>query len=174
VAAEPSSSTARVARVFGLEGDKWLRHSNPWSVWTRFTVLPLLVLSIWSRDWIGWFSLIPLALSVVWLFTNPLFFSEPRSTKNWASKGVLGERLWSERDRSSLPQQFDSSVPNVAQSLQVVGLAALVYGLIDLDALVTITGTLIVQVAKLWYIDRMVLLFDDMKEREPEYARWDF
>ena len=65
-------------------------------------------------------------------------------------------------------------MPNVAQALQVVGLVALVYGLIDLDAWVTITGTLIVQVAKLWYIDRMVLLFDEMKQRDPEYARWDF
>lgn len=26
----------RVARLFGLEGDKWMRHANPWSVGTRF------------------------------------------------------------------------------------------------------------------------------------------
>jgi len=150
-----------------------MRHANPVSVWTRFAVLPMLVLSIWSRDWVGLLCLIPLALSIVWLFVNPLFFAPPSSTRNWASKGVLGERIWSERKRSELPPQFDSRAPAVAQLCQVVGFAPLVYGLIELDAIATVTGVLILQIAKLWYIDRMVLLFDELKQ-EPQYARWDF
>ena len=40
----------RVTRAFGLSGDAWMRHANPASVWTRFAVLPMLVISIWSRD----------------------------------------------------------------------------------------------------------------------------
>ena len=51
--ADAASSTNRVARVFGLSGQSWMRHANPASVWTRFAVLPLLMLSVWSRDWIG-------------------------------------------------------------------------------------------------------------------------
>jgi Family of unknown function (DUF6653) len=31
----------------------------------------------------------------------------------------------------------------------------------------------IVQGGKLWYIDRMVLLFEDVKSRRPEYAAWE-
>jgi hypothetical protein len=31
-----------------------------------------------------------------------------------------------------------------------------------------------VQGGKLWYIDRMVLLFEEMKTRDPEYARWEY
>ena len=31
----------------------------------------------------------------------------------------------------------------------------------------------IVQAAKLWYIDRMVLLFDELKS-DPRYAGWDY
>lgn len=69
----------RVTRAFGLRGGAWMRHSNPVSVWTRFAVLPLLALALWSRDWIGWWSLIPIALSLVWMFVNPLFFHEPNS-----------------------------------------------------------------------------------------------
>jgi hypothetical protein len=34
-------------------GKSWLRHANPISVWTRFAVLPLLALSIWSRAWVA-------------------------------------------------------------------------------------------------------------------------
>jgi hypothetical protein len=30
------------------------------------------------------------------------------------------------------------------------------------------------QVAKLWYIDRMVLLFQAMKARDPQVAAWEY
>ena len=50
------TSEQRVAKLFGLSGDSWERHANPISVWTRFAVLPMLALSIWSRDWIGWWA----------------------------------------------------------------------------------------------------------------------
>jgi hypothetical protein len=117
---------------------------------------PLLVLSIWSRDWIGWWSLIPIALSVVWLCVNPLFFTEPRSTNNWASKGVFRERIWTEGDRSAFPTEFRSRVPAVTMIFQAAGLAVLIYGLVVLDPLASVTGIVIMQLAKLWYIDRMV------------------
>ncbi len=164
----------KISGAFGLKGDSWMRHSNPWSVWTRFSVLPMLAGSIWSRKWIGRRSLIPLAVSSAWLFANPLFFRPPRSTKNWASKGVFGERIWTERDRSELPEQFSSAVPNVAITYQAIGLVPLVYGLSALKATPTILGVLIVQGGKLWYIDRMVLLFEEMKTEDPEYARWEY
>ena len=96
----------RVAKCFGLTGDSWDRHANPVSVATRFAVLPLLALSIWSRDWIGWWCLVPIVLSLVFMMVNPLLFPKPRSTRNWASKGVFGERVWSERNVVPVPAQF--------------------------------------------------------------------
>jgi hypothetical protein len=164
----------RVAKLFGLQGDNWTRHANPVSVWTRFAVLPLLALSVWSRDWIGWWSLIPVALSLVFLMVNPLLFSEPRSTRNWASKGVFGERVWSERRTVPVPGQFTARVLNVANVLQFAGLALLVYGLVRLDVLHTIAGLVLAQTAKAWYIDRQVLLFEEMKGRHPQYAEWEY
>ena len=102
------TSEQRVAKLFGLEGDNWARHANPVSVWTRFAVLPLLALSIWSRDWIGWWSVVPIVLSLVFMMVNPVLFPKPRSTRNWASRGVFGERVWSERNtvqpRASSPR----------------------------------------------------------------------
>jgi hypothetical protein len=163
-----------VAGLFGLQGERWMRHANPASVWTRFAVLPALVLSVWSRDWIGWWCLLPVAASIAWLLVNPLFFPPPTSTRNWASKGVLGERIWTERDRSSLPPQFRSAAPNVAQTFQVVGMVPLVVGLVVFEPVAVVLGVLIVQVGKCWFIDRMVLLFDAMKATDPEVAAWDF
>jgi hypothetical protein len=44
---------SKIVKAFGLGGEKWMRHANPISVWTRFAVLPMLAASVWSRDWIG-------------------------------------------------------------------------------------------------------------------------
>jgi hypothetical protein len=168
-------SENRVARLFGLTGEAWMRHANPWSVWTRFAVLPLLAISIWSRDWIGWWSLVLVALSLIFMVVNPLLFPRPRSTKNWASQGVLGERIWSDRNQVAIPDQFKNSrVPAVTYACQVVGMAMLAWGLVELDLLITVAGLVIIQIAKAWFIDRMVLLFEDMKGRVPEYGAWDY
>ncbi len=174
----PSSAgttDARLARLFGLRGDTWLRHANPVSVWTRFAVLPLLALSIWSRDWIGWWSLVPVVLTLVFMVVNPLLFPPPRSTRNWASRGVLGERIWAARDTADIPEQFRSTNPaNATYAFQLAGMAALTYGLVVLDPIITVTALLLVQCAKVWFIDRMVLLFADVAPRDPEYASWDY
>ena len=163
-----------VNKLFGLEGDKWMRHANPVSVWTRFAVLPLLALAIWSREWIGWWSLAAVALALVFMMVNPLLFPPPRSTRNWASKGVLGERIWSDRAKVEIPAQFRASgVTNATYAFQVVGLAVLVYGLVERDLISVVSGLVIAQIAKAWFIDRMVLLFEDMKARDPEYAGWE-
>jgi hypothetical protein len=162
-----------VTRLFGLEGERWLRHANPVSVWTRFAVLPLLALAVWSREWIGWWSLPAVALVLVFMMVNPLLFPRPRSTRHLASKGVFGERIWTDRDKAELPAPFRSRVLSVTYAVQVVGIAILVYGLVELDLLAVVSGLLITQTAKAWFIDRMVLLYEDMKARDPSYAGWE-
>lgn len=171
---EKPTGESRVARVFGLEGERWMRHANPLSVWTRFTVLSVLAVAIWSRDWIGILCLIPIGLAIVWMFVNPLLFKEPRSTKHWASRGVFGERIYSERNVVAIPDEFRSRVPNVANAYSALGLLPLAYGLVALSLLPVVTGLLITHGAKLWYIDRMVLLFEAMKHRDPKYAAWEY
>jgi hypothetical protein len=163
--------------MFGLEGDNWMRHANPVSVWTRFSVLPLLAISVWSRDWIGWWSLVPIALSLAFMGVNPLLFSRPSSTSNWASKAVFGERIWADRNSVEIPDQFRSQVPTVTYAFQLFGMALLVYGLVVLGQIglvAAVAGLVIVQCAKAWCLDRMVLLFEDLKSHNKEYSRWEY
>jgi hypothetical protein len=176
IATDPSAGTGdrKIAKAFGLDGDSWMRHANPVSVWTRFAALPLVALAVWSRDWIGVWSVVPVALSLVWVAVNPRFFGVPRSTRNWASRAVLGERVWVDRDRVELPEQFRSRVPSlVANGFSTLGLGLLAYGLVDLDLLATVTGLLITLGGKAMYLDRITLLFAAVKDR-PEYAAWDY
>ena len=164
----------RVADLFGLRGDAWMRHANPWSVWSRFSCVSLLALAVWSRDWIGWYCLVPIALTIVWTWINPRLFGVPASTRNWASKGVFGERIWSDRRTIQIPDQFASRVPNLANAFSCIGLPMLVYGLIALDVWLVVAGIVIIHGGKLWFIDRMVLLFEDMKQRDADYASWEY
>ena len=147
----------------------WKRHANPWSVWTRFLVLPLLVLAIWSRVWIGWWCLAPVALLIVWTFINPRAFSKPASTENWASKATLGERVWLNRKTLPIPEHH----ARFSQALNaVMGLVPLIYGLFTYNRLVTLLGLTLVVLGKLWFLDRMVWLYQDMKYKDKEYASW--
>ncbi|MGY1641470.1 DUF6653 family protein [Geodermatophilus sp. SYSU D00703] len=170
-----TTADARLARLFGLRGDTWLRHANPVSAWTRFAVLPLLALAVWSRVWLGWWALVPVALVLLFTAVNPVLFPPPASTRHWTSRGVFGERIWAERGSAALPDRFRRSrVPAVTYAFQVAGLVQLAYGLVVLDVVAVVGGVVLVQCAKAWFIDRMVLLFEEEKTRRPEYAAWEY
>jgi hypothetical protein len=162
----------RIAEAFNMSEGAWARHANPWSGWTRFTtVLPLLILAIWSRVWLGWWSLIPVTIAVLWMWLNPRIFSKPHSTNNWISKGVLGERVWLNRDKIPVPQRH-RRVPNILNAVSALGGVFVVWGLVVLNVWSTLLGVALVELGKLWYIDRMVWLYEDMKDANPEYRSW--
>jgi hypothetical protein len=79
-----------------------------------------------------------------------------------------------EGDRATFPEQFRSPIFAVSQGYQFLGMFPLVYGLVVLDPIVAACGVAIVQGGKLGFIDRMVLLFEDVKSGRPEYAAWEY
>ena len=160
-----------IARAFAMSDAVWARHANPWSVWTRVVILPLLAVAIWSRVWIGWWALLPCALLAVWTWFNPRVFAKPSSTDNWASKGVLGERVWLNREAVPVPAHHRNMAAFLAL-LSGLGLLPLVWGLVALAVLPTLLGLIVVVGGKLWFLDRMNRLYDDMKEADPRYRGW--
>jgi hypothetical protein len=159
------SLEARLANVFGLKGqDAWRRHANPWSVYTRIPIPALLVAAIWSRTWIGWWSLLPIAVCLIWTVVNPRAFSPPRTLDSWASRSVMGETLWAERKSTPLPSRHRTA-PVVLGALSAAGLPFLIWGLVVLDPWLTVFGLAIQMLGKLWFLDRMALLYDDVSSR---------
>ncbi|VEP12515.1 conserved hypothetical protein [Hyella patelloides LEGE 07179] len=162
----------KIATVFTMSDEAWLCHANPWSGWTRFTtVLPLLILSIWSRVWLGWLSLIPIALAIFWAWLNPRIFPQPSSTKHWISQGVLGERVWLNRDLIPVPT-YHQHVPNILSAVAAIGGILVIVGLVVLNIWLTVLGFTLVTLGKLWFVDRMVWLYNDMKDVNAEYQSW--
>jgi len=55
--------------------------------------------------------------------------------------------------------------------LSMMGAIILLYGLVKLEPISTITDCTITYLGKLWFVDRMVWLFEDLKEH-PEFKNW--
>ena len=160
--ARPVSIETRIARLFGLkQGDDWLRHTNPWSVYTRIPIPVLLVAAVWSRVWLGWWSLVPIAAVLVWTVINPRVFPAPESTDHWASRGVLGETYWAGRNERPVPPRHRTA-PLVLAGVSAIGVPFIVWGLVVLDPWMTAFGVAVQSLGKIWFIDRMALLYDDV------------
>jgi len=155
-----------LTRLFGLDDEGWLKHTNPWSVWTRFATLPFIVLAIWSRVWLGWYALVPFGILVVWILINPTFFRVPDTFDNWAAKAVLGERLWTRAKDRPVPAHHKLAV-QILNGLQTVSGLVLAYGLWRLDLAFTVAGTGFVYLTKMWFLDRMVWIYHDMNAGSP-------
>ena len=133
-----------------LKEKNWERHSNPWSGYTRMTILPLLFISIWFHNWIA------VGIVIVWAIINPFVFPKPKSTDNWMSKGVLGEKIWTEKYRWDFPQFL-----NIVNGLFFFPSLYFAYAHMFWPLLLGATMSFI---AKLWFLDRMVFYYEKNKK----------
>ncbi|MEM8790767.1 MAG: DUF6653 family protein [Pseudomonadota bacterium] len=151
-------------RLMGMDDRVWARHANPWSVYTRFSCLPLIVLAIWSRDWIGWWCLLPVALALVWTWLNPRLFSPPATMDGWAAHAVLGERVFLARAKQPIPAEHQRMAIRLTW-VSAAGAVVLIYGLAALEVWPTVTGLIVTIGGKLWFCDRMAWLYRESADR---------
>jgi hypothetical protein len=164
----------KISKAFRLTDENWMKHANPWSVWTRYSVLPLIVLAFWSRVWIGWWCLMPGIISLLWMFFNPVFFNKSRSTKNWASKSVLGERVFLNRDNVEIPDIHKTPLYSILNTISSVGMVIAIWSIIYYSVWGAILGVALAYLGKSWYLDRMVWLYETMKTENKEYQKWEY
>lgn len=164
----------KISKIFKLTDENWMKHANPWSVWTRYSVLPIIIFSFWSRMWIGWWCLIPATLSILWMFFNPILFSKPKSTKNWASKAVLGERVYLNRDQVEIPEIHQNPIHKILNSTSSVGMILAIWAAVYYSIWDAILGVSLAYLGKSWFLDRMVWLYEDMKDKDETYKSWEF
>lgn len=160
-----------IERLMAMDTATWERHANPWSAWTRVPILPLFCLAIWARVWIGWWCLLPVGVLLIWIWLNPRAFPKPASTRSWASRAVMGERVWLNRTTTPIPGHH-AVWAKILAGLTVLGFPPLVYGLCVTELAWVLLGLALIIGPKMWFLDRMAWLFDDMAQEVPEYAAW--
>jgi hypothetical protein len=170
---EEASKTKKnfFTRLMSMDDATWKRHANPLSVWSRVvTGLPVLLFAVWNLKPIDGWSLAIVAIAFVWIWLNPRLFPPPDNTDNWASKVTFGERVWLNRSSRPIPSHhrrwalFLSIVAGVGFLIAIVG----AYLKMPLPA---ISGGFVSWLGKMWFCDRMVWLYEDMKDI-PEYSSW--
>ncbi|MBS8226546.1 hypothetical protein DYI42_09930 [Vannielia litorea] len=143
-----------------MDDATWRRHANPWSGWSRmFTTLPLLALAIWSRVWLGWGALVPVALALGWIWANPRVFPEPERFGAWMSRGVLGERIFLEHRAEIASEHRRAGL--LLGALSLPGAVVMAWGLWALWADWVVFGVVLTALPKVWFVDRMAWVHDD-------------
>ncbi|MBC2596061.1 hypothetical protein H5P28_17475 [Ruficoccus amylovorans] len=149
-------------KLMGMDERTWERHANPWSVYSRFTVMPLLTLAIVSRVWIGGWAWLATAVVLLWIWLNPRLFPACSRKSGWAVEVTRGERLYLARQRQPIPPHH-AQAARLLQMLSVAGLPIWVYGLYTLNTWALVLGNVCIIAFKAWFADRMVWLHRDMQ-----------
>ncbi len=63
-------------------------------------------------------------------------------------------------------------VPNILSAINAIGAIPFIWGLVILEICPTILGGIVMIIRKLWFVDRMVWLYEDMRDATPEYGSW--
>ena len=98
---------------------------------------------------------------------EPTSVSRPPVAGQLASRAVLGEDVWARRKESPVPARHRVA-PLVLGVVSAAGVPFLVWGLIVLDPWITVFGLAVQTTGKLWFIDRMALLYDDVSPAAEE------
>jgi hypothetical protein len=150
-----------VAGAFRMSDEAWKRHANPWSVWTRVAAIPMMILAIWSRLWLRWWCLVPIAAMVVWLWLNPHVFAPVETRTSWAAKWLKeGDRVPPDHLRvlRLSPACAWADVP-----IGAAGFVLLVCGLVTLEVWPTVFGATLIVLGQLWRIDRLVVFYESTR-----------
>ena len=159
------------ARIMTMDARTWARHANPWSVYSRIIGGTFVFFALWSGFWLGWLACFPIGAVLFWLWLNPRLFPAPLTTDSWASKGVLGERVFLGRKTIPIPAGFIRA-GWITTGLAMIFLGFAVYGFIQRDFWLAFLAWHASTVAKLWFVDRMALLWDKVKDTHPLYRSW--
>jgi hypothetical protein len=127
----------------------WKPHASPGSVWGLVATYPLLILAIYRRNG----SLLATVLCSV--VVNLLVASPPEDDAAWATRVVLGERVWLERGLSSQPSAL--GVVSVGAVIHLYTLRAAVNRRAGRAAAGTVASMLLMLV----FFDRMARLYDE-------------
>lgn len=151
----------RLAQLFRLDSKGWKRHANPLSVWSRYSVLLVFVSAIWLREFSAGLSILLFLLAICWMFINPLIFPKPNDLSGWASKAVMGEQIYLNRDNTSLPEHHQLPLYTILKLTASLGFILSFWAAYTYNITLCILAVLITYLAKSWFLDRMVWLYQD-------------
>lgn len=159
-------------KLMAMSDDTWAKHANPWSVYSRLIGGSFVFIALWSPFWIGYWGIPVILMAVLWVRLNPRMFPAPSHTETWAAQAVLGERAFINRSQVPIPEHHQL-LAIITSSVAGLFMLAVVAAFITHDFWLAIIAWHAATVAKVWFCDRMVWLWADMKTKTKQYRAWD-
>lgn len=140
----------------GLPEIDWDRRAHPAAALYRIVLAqPLIVLALWSRAWVGWSSLILIALAIAaWRLAPRLASPAGAGADSWATLATRGERL---RREGAFPAE--ARTLGRAELLAGAAFGTAVIGALVLHRPLAALGTTVCLLANLWLADRLAQLY---------------
>lgn len=159
-----------INRAMGMDSDKWQRHANPWSVWTRLATIPAFALTVYARIWLGWWSLLAVILIFGFLWLNTRIFAPAQTDERWETRAILGEKIWLDRDVTAIRDDHLRAIRWIAigSSLSSV---PLIIGLVLLAPWATAFGVAGMFFGQVWLLDRFVWLYETKRSFSSDTGR---
>jgi hypothetical protein len=141
-----------------VDGLFWRPHANPRSVWGLVATYPVFVLAVYRR------SRPLLAATLLSVLASLATVSPPETDEAWATRVVLGERVWLERGVTAETGALSLTAAGAAVNLYTLRAAA------TRRPGRTAVGTVASMALTLLFFDRMVGLYDAYGGTEPDGA----
>ncbi|MDF1695779.1 MAG: hypothetical protein P1U56_08115 [Saprospiraceae bacterium] len=163
----------KLSKLCGKKAKTLAKNTNPFNVLTQYLLLPILIVLLWNRQWLGWIYIFPLVLIMYWLIFNPVF---PKySSKNrWASKAILGTDIYLNRDKIPIPTHHKIVILQFLQVIFFCGVVGSIGSAIYYSICGVTIGMTVAYLTRSWILDRMVWLYEDMKDTKEELEQWEF
>src|SRR5690554_7348734 len=84
--------------------------------------------------------------------------------KNWASKSVMGERVFLNRDNIHIPEIHDKPIHKILNLVSSSGMALAIWATVEYSIWGACFGIALAYIGKSWYLDRMVWLYERSEE----------
>ena len=94
---------------------------------------------------------------LIFFAINPVLFPEPKNKNSWMSKSILGEELWTKNG------VIQKDFPTVLNLFNGLFFFIMIYASFNNILQATVFSTVLSSVFKLWYLDRMVLYYENNK-----------
>ncbi|CAD7047688.1 hypothetical protein RHAB21_03814 [Pseudorhizobium halotolerans] len=159
-----------INRAMGMDSDEWQRHANPWSVWTRLATIPAFALAVYARMWLGWWSLLPVIVIIVFLWLNTRIFAPAQTDERWETRAILGERIWLDRDVTAIRDDHLRAVRWIATGSSLCSVP-LIIGLVWLDPWATAFGAAGMFFGQAWLLDRFAWLYETKRSCSSDVGR---
>ena len=75
------------------------------------------------------------------------------------------------RDVIPVPQ-YHRTVPHILSGVSGVGMLMVLWGVLWFEVWPALFGVVMVYFGKVWFLDRMVWIWQDMRDASPEYQSW--